>query len=141
MGKGPFSLGRPSSRCRHKRVAELPPQATDGAASPANLNDGGGTIFKPKKKAGGARLWMRFDRLGRSEFIELDRSAVIKRAAIPARDLRILGPVFSYSSNVLVSTLLPQDLSSILLPQKFLLQETLESIEYTYLPALRSYYA
>lgn len=60
-------------------------------------------VGKPKKKAGGAvpRLWMRFDRLGNSELVECDKSAIIKRAAIPARDLRILGPVFSPSSSIL----------------------------------------
>ena len=55
-----------------------------------------------KKKAGGAaRLWMRFDRTGQSELIECDKSVIIKRVSIPARDLRILGPVFSHSSSIL----------------------------------------
>ncbi|KAJ9561481.1 hypothetical protein OSB04_006641 [Centaurea solstitialis] len=58
-------------------------------------------VAKPKKKAGGARLWMRFDRSGESELFECDKSTIIKRAGIPARDLRILGPVFSNSSNIL----------------------------------------
>ncbi|EHA8588888.1 putative Magnesium transporter MRS2-4 [Cocos nucifera] len=44
---------------------------------------------------------MRFDREGQSEILECDKNAIIKRAAIPARDLRILGPVFSHSSNIL----------------------------------------
>lgn len=44
---------------------------------------------------------MRFDRSGRSELLECDKNAIIRRAAIPARDLRILGPVFSHSSNIL----------------------------------------
>ncbi len=48
---------------------------------------------KGKKKTGGAKLWMRFDRSGRSELVECDKSAIVRRAAIPARDLRILGPV------------------------------------------------
>lgn len=54
-----------------------------------------------KKKAGGARLWMRFDRLGQSELMECDKSVIIKRVSIPARDLRILGPIFSHSSTIL----------------------------------------
>ncbi|KAK6121366.1 hypothetical protein DH2020_044893 [Rehmannia glutinosa] len=54
-----------------------------------------------KKKAGGARLWMRMDRLGQSELIECDKSVIIKRVSIPARDLRILGPIFSHSSSIL----------------------------------------
>lgn len=56
---------------------------------------------KGKKKTGGAKLWMRFDRSGRSELVECDKSAIVRRAAIPARDLRILGPVFSHSSSIL----------------------------------------
>ncbi|XP_031491477.1 magnesium transporter MRS2-4-like [Nymphaea colorata] len=55
---------------------------------------------KGKKKTG-ARLWMRLDRAGQSEIIECDRSEIMRRVAIPARDLRILGPVFSHSSNIL----------------------------------------
>lgn len=96
MGKGPFSLARSATRRRHHRkVAEIPTPTppTEPAGSPA--------IIKAKKKAGGTRLWMRFDRLGRSELVELDRNAVTRRAAIPARDLRILGPLFSHSSNIL----------------------------------------
>lgn len=54
----------------------------------------------PKKKAG-SRLWMRFDRTGQSEVTELDKNAIIRRASIPTRDLRILGPIFSHSSNII----------------------------------------
>ncbi|KAJ9158933.1 hypothetical protein P3X46_024476 [Hevea brasiliensis] len=54
-----------------------------------------------KKKVGGVGLWIRFDRFGNSELMECDKSAIIKRVAIPTRDLRILGPVFSHSSNIL----------------------------------------
>lgn len=44
---------------------------------------------------------MKFDKLGQSELIEWDKGTIIKRVGIPARDLRILGPVFSQSSNIL----------------------------------------
>ncbi|OAY71744.1 putative magnesium transporter MRS2-G [Ananas comosus] len=64
--------------------AETPPAAAKGA-----------------KRKGGARLWMRLGRAGRSEIVELDKGAIVARVGIPARDLRILGPVFSYSSNIL----------------------------------------
>jgi magnesium transporter len=76
-----------------------------GSSSPQNNNNslmaGGGGVGKGKKKTGGAKLWMRFDRSGRSELVECDKSAIVRRAAIPARDLRILGPVFSHSSSIL----------------------------------------
>ncbi|CAJ2677224.1 unnamed protein product [Trifolium pratense] len=58
-------------------------------------------LVKPKKKTGGAKLWMRFDRSGKSELVEWEKNTIIRHAAIPARDLRILGPVFSHSSNIL----------------------------------------
>ncbi|KAI8532113.1 hypothetical protein RHMOL_Rhmol11G0187900 [Rhododendron molle] len=109
MGKGPFSFRRTTSRRRPKKSAE-PPQAAGievtalAAAASANNSIAAAVVSaagKPKKKAGGARLWMRFDRFGQSELIECDKSTIIKRVSIPARDLRILGPVFSHSSNIL----------------------------------------
>ncbi|KAM2027928.1 hypothetical protein ACFX1T_020152 [Malus domestica] len=122
MGKGPFSFKRSSSiRRRPKKFIGPPPSPFPSPPQPirsplptnnANINNtntnnnntslnavvGG---VKGKKKAGGARLWMRFDRFGGSELVECDKNAIIRRAAIPARDLRILGPVFSHSSSIL----------------------------------------
>ncbi|KAH0451832.1 hypothetical protein IEQ34_019131 [Dendrobium chrysotoxum] len=57
---------------------------------------------KGAKKKAGSRLWMLFNRSGKSEVIELDKSAIIRRASIPARDLRILGPLFAHSSRIIV---------------------------------------
>lgn len=54
-----------------------------------------------KKKKPGSRMWLRFDSSGVTELLELDRNAIMQRASIPARDLRILGPVFSQSSHIL----------------------------------------
>ncbi|GAB2279096.1 Magnesium transporter MRS2-4 [Dionaea muscipula] len=116
MGKNPFSFRRTISRRKNNRRAmEMMPLTSPEAVSPtadavpsdtvvAGFGGGAGSVAaagKGKKKAGGVRLWMRFDRNGQSELIEWDKSAVIKRVAIPARDLRILGPVFSQSSNIL----------------------------------------
>ncbi|XP_022922716.1 magnesium transporter MRS2-4-like [Cucurbita moschata] len=115
MGRIPCSFCRSSSRCRPKKAAQSslsplpqPPPQTGVCSPPINNNGsglvgggGGGAMGKVKKKAGGARLWMRLDRWGQTELIEWDKSAIIRRAAIPARDLRILGPVFSQSSNIL----------------------------------------
>ncbi|XVF13992.1 hypothetical protein REPUB_Repub09cG0018200 [Reevesia pubescens] len=44
---------------------------------------------------------MRFDTMGISELVEYDKSTIIKRASIPARDLRILNHLFSHSSTIL----------------------------------------
>ncbi|XP_061365746.1 magnesium transporter MRS2-4-like [Gastrolobium bilobum] len=116
MAKGPFSSFRRTVSRRRQNRKTLPPQqltpptiptpnTTGISGSPGeNANNGlivGGAVTKAKKKTGGARLWMRFDRSGRSELVEWDKNAIIHHAAIPARDLRILGPVFSHSSNIL----------------------------------------
>ncbi|KAL6178976.1 hypothetical protein ACLB2K_050492 [Fragaria x ananassa] len=104
MGKGPLSLKRSSSsRRRVKKLTGPPPSpfpSPPQPMGPSPLNNSLGAV-KAKKKAGGARLWMRFDRCGGSELVECDKNAIIRRAAIPPRDLRILGPVFSHSSSIL----------------------------------------
>ncbi|OIT38186.1 PREDICTED: magnesium transporter MRS2-4 [Nicotiana attenuata] len=98
MGKGQFSIRR-----RKKAMAPPlpPPPVVNGAAASNSIVGAAGTSKVVKKKLGAARLWMRFDKRGQSELIEWDKSAIIKRAGIPARDLRILGPIFSHSSSIL----------------------------------------
>ncbi|GKV21230.1 hypothetical protein SLEP1_g31227 [Rubroshorea leprosula] len=102
MGKRTLTIrGKP--RKPVKAPSPTLPQPS-GVASPSSLILTGNGItgaVKGKKKAVGARLWMRFDRDGKSEVVELDKSTIIRRAGIPARDLRILGPLFSQSSNIL----------------------------------------
>ncbi|KAK1282954.1 Magnesium transporter MRS2-4 [Acorus calamus] len=45
-----------------------------------------------KKKAGGSKIWLRLDSvLGRSELVEFNKSAILRRVSISARDLQILG--------------------------------------------------
>ncbi|KAF5178447.1 Magnesium transporter mrs2-4 [Thalictrum thalictroides] len=73
----------------------------NGNSNAAAVSSSTATNVKAKKKTGSSRLWMRFDRFGQSELLECEKSAIIKRVSIPARDLRILGPVFSQSSNIL----------------------------------------
>ncbi|XP_078155628.1 putative magnesium transporter MRS2-G [Carex rostrata] len=92
---------RPSKR------SDSSPLLTYGRPSPINSSTEATTAAvlsagaKSIKKKTGPRLWMRFDRTGQSEILECDKSVIIRRAGIPARDLRILGPVFSQSSNIL----------------------------------------
>ncbi|XP_004299905.1 PREDICTED: magnesium transporter MRS2-4 [Fragaria vesca subsp. vesca] len=100
MGKGPLSLKRSSSSRRRVKKLIGPFPSPPQPMGPSPLNNSLGAV-KAKKKAGGARLWMRFDRCGGSELVECDKNAIIRRAAIPPRDLRILGPVFSHSSSIL----------------------------------------
>ncbi|KAI5083339.1 hypothetical protein GOP47_0003082 [Adiantum capillus-veneris] len=58
-------------------------------------------LFVKKKKKPDTRLWMRLRLDGESELLELDRHTLTQLVSIPARDLRILGPVFSQSSTIL----------------------------------------
>lgn len=108
MGKSsnPFSFRRSTSntttRRRKKSVGESPLLQSPSPAREEHVPKTAAVVVgKVKKKASGARLWMRFDRSGESEVFECDKSTIIKRAGIPPRDLRILGPVFSNSSNIL----------------------------------------
>ncbi|XP_014510591.1 magnesium transporter MRS2-4 [Vigna radiata var. radiata] len=116
MGKSSFSFRRSVSRRRTKKTTAPPPRRSppqppyaagitaspDGAANNGLVAGAGASaLTKVKKKTGSARLWMRFDRSGRSELVEWEKNAIVHHAAIPARDLRILGPVFSHSSNIL----------------------------------------
>lgn len=104
MGEGKLSFRRLSSiRHRKKRTAakdEAESSLISSSPPPTPITPAA-VVAKAKKKAGGARLWMRFDRTGAMEVVECDKSTIIKRASVPPRDLRILGPVFSHSSNIL----------------------------------------
>lgn len=93
-----MKMGKLTLRLRRKKkvappTLPPPPPAIEPAATTSKAS--------AKKKAVGSRLWMRMDRLGQSELIECDKSVIIKRVSIPARDLRILGPIFSHSSSIL----------------------------------------
>uniref|UniRef100_A0ACD5TN44 Uncharacterized protein n=1 Tax=Avena sativa TaxID=4498 RepID=A0ACD5TN44_AVESA len=79
-----------------------PPAAPQTTTSPPDLAAAAdGLSGKAVKKKSGARLWMRLDRWGSSEILELDKASIIHRAGVPPRDLRILGPIFSHSSSIL----------------------------------------
>ncbi|KAL6531159.1 hypothetical protein OROHE_014228 [Orobanche hederae] len=43
---------------------------------------------------------MQMDRLGHSELIECDKSVIVKRFSVHARDFEILGPIFSDSASI-----------------------------------------
>uniref|UniRef100_A0A0E0MAB9 Magnesium transporter n=1 Tax=Oryza punctata TaxID=4537 RepID=A0A0E0MAB9_ORYPU len=97
------SLTRPrSSSSPSPASPSTPPPSASHPAPPsppvAVSPTGAGKVGK--KKAG-ARLWMRLDRWGVSETLHLDKGSIIRRAGLPPRDLRILGPVFSDSSSIL----------------------------------------
>ncbi|KAF3789852.1 Magnesium transporter [Nymphaea thermarum] len=54
-----------------------------------------------KKRGHGVRSWIRIDSSGDSQVVELDKLAVMRRCDLPARDLRLLDPLFVYPSTIL----------------------------------------
>uniref|UniRef100_M4EV49 Uncharacterized protein n=1 Tax=Brassica campestris TaxID=3711 RepID=M4EV49_BRACM len=72
----------------------------DMPSAPIPIN-AGGRKGNGKKKTRRAMPWMRFSRNGNTEVIECDKSTIMKRVSIPARDLRILLRI--YTENIFVS--------------------------------------
>ncbi|GJY62665.1 magnesium transporter MRS2-1 [Tanacetum coccineum] len=55
-----------------------------------------------KKRGQGLRSWMRVDAAtGDSQIIEIEKFTVMRRCDLPARDLRLLDPLFVYPSTIL----------------------------------------
>ncbi|KDP41956.1 hypothetical protein JCGZ_26974 [Jatropha curcas] len=88
----------------------LPPKP----ASAVNLRDGpyrasasgrqpfqGVDVLGLKKRGQGLRSWIRVDSTGNSQVIEVDKFTMMRRCDLPARDLRLLDPLFVYPSTIL----------------------------------------
>ncbi|GAQ91118.1 Magnesium transporters: CorA family [Klebsormidium nitens] len=82
----PSSSSRPGTPNRVRGRATSPARGGDAAAKPRGL---------------GMRSWLRIDPTGATQIIEADKYAIMRRCAIPARDLRILDPVLVYPSTIL----------------------------------------
>ncbi|CAK9157469.1 unnamed protein product [Ilex paraguariensis] len=54
-----------------------------------------------KKRGQGLRSWIRVDTFGNSQVIEVDKFTMMRRCDLPARDLRLLDPLFVYPSTIL----------------------------------------
>lgn len=54
-----------------------------------------------KKRGQGLRSWIRVDVNGNSQVIEVDKFSMMRRCDLPARDLRLLDPLFVYPSTIL----------------------------------------
>ncbi|XP_057792298.1 magnesium transporter MRS2-4-like [Salvia miltiorrhiza] len=98
-------MGRPF---RRKKMVSAPPRpamelASTTTAPPRPVMELVSTTSKAcgKKKWVSKHLWMRIDSLGQSEAIECDKSVIIKRFSIPARDLGLLGPIFYHPFGII----------------------------------------
>ncbi|XP_008805128.1 magnesium transporter MRS2-5-like [Phoenix dactylifera] len=54
-----------------------------------------------KKRGHGGRSWIQIDRTGESKVVTLDKATLMRRCGLPARDLRLLDPLFVYPSTIL----------------------------------------
>ncbi|XP_061351512.1 magnesium transporter MRS2-1-like isoform X2 [Gastrolobium bilobum] len=54
-----------------------------------------------KKRGQSLRSWIRVDTCGDSQIIEVDKFTMMRRCDLPARDLRLLDPLFVYPSTIL----------------------------------------
>lgn len=56
-----------------------------------------------KKRGHGlaSRSWIKIDQNGNSKILELDKAAIMRHCSLPARDLRLLDPMFIYPSTIL----------------------------------------
>ncbi|KAK7374409.1 hypothetical protein VNO80_07839 [Phaseolus coccineus] len=76
-------------------MTRSPPQPLYAAGITASPDD-----YANNRFAGGARLWMRFDRFGQSELVDWDENTIVRHVSIPARDMRIFDSGLSHSSNI-----------------------------------------
>ncbi|XP_075520402.1 magnesium transporter MRS2-1-like isoform X2 [Primulina tabacum] len=73
----------------------------DSSNRPATSGWLGVDISGLKKRGQGLKSWIRVDANGNSQVIEVDKFAVMRRCDLPARDLRLLDPLFVYPSTIL----------------------------------------
>ncbi|CAK9186207.1 unnamed protein product [Ilex paraguariensis] len=95
------------------RASSIPhdvPQSASSNNSPRFHSDrigsshNDGSAFPGLKKRGhglGSRSWIKIDQSGESKILELDKATVMRHCSLPARDLRLLDPVFIYPSTIL----------------------------------------
>ncbi|KAM5567396.1 magnesium transporter MRS2-5 [Rosa sericea] len=60
-----------------------------------------GGIEGLKKRGHGNRSWIKIDTTGDSKILELDKATIMRHCSLPARDLRLLDPLFIYPSTIL----------------------------------------
>uniref|UniRef100_A0A0D9VPA9 Magnesium transporter n=1 Tax=Leersia perrieri TaxID=77586 RepID=A0A0D9VPA9_9ORYZ len=86
------AITSPSSSLATRRCRSRPPFAPESCVMGNS---------KRKAAAASTRLWMRLDRWGGCEMAMCDKAFVARHSGLPARDLRILGPLHSRSPSIL----------------------------------------
>lgn len=73
----------------------------EGLGKTNNHRHGYPGMKKRGHHAHGFRSWIKIDQSGNSKILELDKATVMRHCALPARDLRLLDPLFIYPSTIL----------------------------------------
>ncbi|KAL9250067.1 Magnesium transporter MRS2-1-like protein [Drosera capensis] len=90
----PFLRKKPASAMN---VREISHHASASGRPPFQGIDVAGL----KKRGQSLRSWIRVDSSGNSGLIEVDKFSMMRRCDLPARDLRLLDPLFVYPSTIL----------------------------------------
>jgi magnesium transporter len=78
------------------------PSAPPGALAGGRRFPGGLDVPNLKKRGGGTRSWIRVEAATASvQTLEVDKATMMRRCELPARDLRLLDPLFVYPSAIL----------------------------------------
>ncbi|WVZ01252.1 hypothetical protein V8G54_027321 [Vigna mungo] len=85
---------KPASALNVREVANRP--SASGRQSFQGVD-----VLGLKKRGQGLRSWIRVDTSGNSQAIEVDKFTMMRRCDLPARDLRLLDPLFVYPSTIL----------------------------------------
>ncbi|XP_027341021.1 magnesium transporter MRS2-1-like isoform X4 [Abrus precatorius] len=76
-------------------------EATNRPSASGRQSFQGVDVLGLKKRGQGLRSWIRVDTSGNSQAIEVDKFTMMRRCDLPARDLRLLDPLFVYPSTIL----------------------------------------
>ncbi|ONI31003.1 hypothetical protein PRUPE_1G287300 [Prunus persica] len=85
--------------------SDLPESTSSNNTGSANFHAHGirgwSGIQGLKKRGHGSRSWIQIDPLGNTSVVELDKATIMRHCSLPARDLRLLDPLFIYPSTIL----------------------------------------
>ncbi|KAG2706956.1 hypothetical protein I3843_05G114700 [Carya illinoinensis] len=73
----------------------------DGSGSRGSGSCESSLTAELKKRGHGSRSWIKIDKNGNSKILKLDKATIMTQCCVPARDLRLLDPLFIYPSTIL----------------------------------------
>jgi magnesium transporter len=92
----------PRAHPPHVASASSPALPSVPPGSAGRRFPGGLDVPNLKKRGGGTRSWIRVEAATASvQTLEIDKATMMRRCELPARDLRLLDPLFVYPSTVL----------------------------------------